>query len=136
LDNDDSNIKKFSFKIDKDFVNAENAKIMWTELLRQFWDDFSKRKKLPLIDIADKEKFPSIEDYKIDQGKSNLRKVFRDRTHFLASDEHFEIRMADIVGTILHRFQNKGNCKEIAEKILAHLGGKKENYSELTLNDL
>ena len=54
LDKDDSNIKNFGFKIDKDFVNAENTQIMWTELLRQFWIDFSKRKKLPLIDIADK----------------------------------------------------------------------------------
>lgn len=136
LDKDDSNIKNFGFKIDKDFVNAENTKIMWTELLRQFWADFSKLKPLPLIDIADKEKYPEIEHYKFDKGKSNLKKVFRDRTHFLTSEEHFEIRMADIVGTILHRFQNKGRCKEIAEKILSHLGGKRENYIELILNDL
>ncbi len=136
LDSDDSNIKKFSFKIDKDFVNAENTKIMWTELLRQFWIDYSKRKMVPLIDIADKEKFPAIEHYKFDQGKSNLKKVFRDRTHFLPSDEHFEIRMADIVGTILHRYQNKGRCEKIAKKVLSHLGGKKENYIEFILNDV
>lgn len=74
LDSDDSNIKNFSFKIDKDFVNAENAKIMWTELLRQFWIDFNNRKKLPLINIADKEKYPAIEHYKYEEGKSNLKK--------------------------------------------------------------
>lgn len=135
LDSDDSNIKKFCFKIDKDFVKAENVKIMWTELLRQFWMNYNARSRLPLIDVADKEKHPSIEHFSYEKGEVNLKKVFRDQTHFLESDVNFEIRMADIVGTILHRYQNKGDCKKIAEKILSHLGGKKRNYTDLILND-
>ena len=136
LDKDDSNIKQFSFKIDKDFISAKNTKIMWTELLRQFWIDFNKRNKLPLINLIDIEKYPAIEHYKFNKGKSNLKKVFRDRTFFLASEEHFEIRMADIIGTILHKYQNRGKFRDIAEKILAHLGGKRENYIEFILNDI
>lgn len=136
LDKDDSNIKNFSFKIDKDFVNAVNAKIIWNELLRQFWFSYSSQNKIPIIDIADKEKYPALDYYKLDKEKSNLKEVFRDRTHFLASDKHFEIRMADIVGTILHRYHNKSKCQDIAKKILSHLDGKRENYSELILNDI
>jgi len=136
LDDDDLNIKKFCFKIDKDFINADNTKIIWNELLRQFWTDFNSRNRIPLIDVADKEKYPAITYYKFGGDKSNLKEVFRDRTHFLASDEHFEIRMADIVGTILHRYNNRGRCKDIAKKILSHLGGKTENYIELIMNDV
>lgn len=136
LDNDGTNITNFSFKIDKDFINAENVQIIWTELLRNFWLDFSSRNPLRSIDIPDKEKYPEIEHYKIEGKKSNFKKVFRDRTLFLASEDHFEIRMADIIGTILHRFQNRNKCENIAKKVLSNLGGQRENYRQIVLNDI
>lgn len=136
IDKDDKNIRNFSFKIDRDFINAENTKDIWNELLRQFWFNYNQSNKIPIIDIIEKEKNPAFKEYNFSEGESNLKKVFRDRTKFLHSEEHFEIRMADIVGTILHRAENKKRCVDIAKKIKKQLGGKKENYMELRLNEV
>lgn len=136
LDKDEKNITNFSFKIDKDFISAKNVQIYWTELLRNFWLEFSSRNPLRLIDLPDKEEYPEMEHYKLDGKKSNFKKVFRDRTSFLPSEDHFEIRMADIIGTILHRYQNKNRCEEIAEKILSNLGGKRDNYRQIVLYEI
>lgn len=132
---DDTNIKNFSFKIDKDFIRADNVKIMWNELLRQFWQEFSKHDKLPLVDFGLKEENPVKKEYGFDDRHSNLKKVVRDRTNFLNSEEHFEIRIADILGTIIHRYQNKGQCGEIYGEIEKHLSSKKRNFSHLILNE-
>lgn len=133
-DKDDSNIKNFGFKIDKDFITSVNTKVMWSELLKQFWIDYNSRYRTPIIGFVSLEEYPAIDTYGIGGNKSNLKKIFRDRTNFLASEDHFEIRMADIVGTILHRYQNKKKCSEIAESILTHLNSKKENYRQIVLN--
>jgi len=134
--NDATNIKNFAYKIDKDFIRAENVKIIWNEILRQFWQEFSKRDKIPLVDFGINGQNPVKREYGAGENKSNLKKVFRDRTHFLNSEEHFEVRMADIFGTILHRFHNKGECEKIYKEIEKHLGGKKNNYLHLVLNEV
>ena len=136
LDKDEKNITNFSFKIDKDFILAENVQIYWTELLRNFWIEFSSRHPLRMIDLPDIKEFPEIEHYKYAEKKSNFKKVFRDRTSFLCSEDHFEIRMADIIGTILHRYQNKNRCEEIAKKILSNLSEKRDNYRQIALTEI
>jgi len=134
-DKDEKNIKEFAYKIDKDFIRAENVKTIWNEILRQFWKEFSKKDRLPLVDFGLKEQNPVKKEYGLGDKKSNLKKIFRDRTRFLNSEEHFEIRMADITGTIIHRYQNKNRCEQIYKEIEKHLGSKKRNYTHLILND-
>ncbi len=133
-DKDDSNIKDFTYKIDKDFIKAENTKTIWNELLRQFWKSFSYSNRSPILDIWEKGTSPVEQEYEFTENKAKLKKIFSDRTFFVNSEEHFEIRMADILGTILHRYQNKGQNEEIHKEIIQHLGGKRKNYSHLILN--
>lgn len=135
LDNeDDSNISNFSYKIDKDFIRADNVKIIWNELLRQFWKNFVKQNRIPVLNFWKDGQAPVEKEYKLEGNKSQLKKVFRDRTHFLDSEDHFEIRIADIVGTIIHRYQNRGKCENIYKEIQNHIGGKRNNYLHLVLN--
>jgi hypothetical protein len=134
---DISNLSKIEFKVDKDFVKAENVKVMWNELFRQFWQEFTKKDPLPIMDSIWKEKdHPYLKVFKSANGKSNMKNIFRKKTQFLDSNDSWEIRMADIVGTILHRYQNRGRCEVIGKKLMSKLGGKMKNYEHLILNDV
>ena len=136
-DKETTNINNFSFKIDKDFIRAKNVRTIWNEIFRNSWRTFVQTDKVPVLEIwkGRESESPFHNEYDIKDNRSSLGKIFMERTEFLNSDEHFEIRMADIFGTIIHRYQNKGQNKEIYEQIMKHISGKKNNYSHLILND-
>lgn len=138
LDNEEmTNISRLEFKVDKDFVKAQNVKIIWGELFRQFWQQHSQKYPVPLINLWSPENHPVHKVFPYDDaGKINMTSVFRERTHFLDSKEHWEIRLADLVGTILHRYQNKGRCEVIAKKLLVNLSKKQNNYLHIALNEI
>ena len=137
LDNNDiTNLRDISFKIDKDFVRAENVKIIWNEIFRQFWQQFTHRDPLPIMAAWRDEDHPFLKLYEAEGGKTNMKNIFRNNTQFLDSKDSWEIRMADLVGTILHRYQNRGKCNEIGEKMMKHLGKKQKNYTHIILNDV
>ncbi|MBA2423074.1 MAG: hypothetical protein H0V61_07600 [Chitinophagales bacterium] len=136
LDNDLTNIKNIQFKIDKDFVRAENVKYIWSELFRQAWQEFSRRQPVPVLDVWKRENHPINEISESIEGMIAIKKIFRQNSNFYDSQDHWEIRLADIVGTILHRYQNRGVCEHIAKKVLGNLGGEKNNYMHLILADV
>jgi len=137
LDNNDiKNLRDITFKIDKDFVKAENVKILWNELLRQFWLQYTKSTPLPVVVAWKKADHPFLKLYGTIDGKTNLTRIFRKNTQFLDSKNSWEIRMADLLGTILHRYQNYDRCNDVGFKLMKHLGKRQKNYEHLILNDV
>jgi Protein of unknown function (DUF3800) len=134
-DNDISNIRDIRIVIDKDFVRAENVRALWNESFRQFWRDFTFDNRIPIIKDLGKEDHPIYKVYG-SEGKLNFSRIFRKGTQFLDSKDSWEIRMADISGTILHRYQNRGKCERAGKKLLSHLGLRQKNYEDIILNDV
>jgi len=135
-DNKDiTNIRDIEIKIDKDFVRAENVKIIWNESFRQFWRDFTFKNRIPIITEWEKEDHPMFQIYGTD-GKLNFTRIFRKKTNFFDSQESWEVRLADVTGTILHRYQNYGKCESIGKGLLSQLSGQKKNYEHLIINDV
>lgn len=132
-----TNLSNITFKIDKDFVKGENVKILWTEILRQFWQEYSKKEPIPSIEFLFKEEEnPLRKLFGREFGVADMTSVFKKNTQFYDSKHNWEIRMADLVGTILHRYQNRGKLKETGELLIQYIGGKKNNYAHLILNDI
>ncbi len=133
--NDDKNMRDISFKVDKDYIRAENVKKIWEELFRQFWQNYTKKFPTPVIsEIWKDEDHPFFKIYSGHDGKSNIKEIIRERTYFLDSKDSWEVRMADLVGTILHRHRNRGRCNKIGEKMMSYLYEK--NYSHIKLNEV
>lgn len=130
---DDSNIKNISFRIDKDFVKAENTKMLWDEIFRQFWQQHSKSNPLPMLSVWNEEDHPVNKYYKLDNNNLNIRSIFRTNTEFTDSNTSWEVRIADIIGTILHRHYNLGRCSDIYSELKDHLGKDQKNYVHLII---
>lgn len=107
---------------------------MWNEIFRQYWQIYTKSEPIPVMKAWNKENHPFFKIYKNESGQVNMKRIFRKNTHFLDSKDSWEIRMADIVGTILHRYSNRGRCNDIGDKLMKHIGGKRNNYTHLVLN--
>ena len=68
------------------------------------------------------------------KGNLNFGEILRDKCNFCHSHEHFEIQIADIVGTIIHRFQNRERCKDAYDKLVERFTKKKHDITHLILN--
>jgi len=91
---------------------------------------------VPVLDVWKRENHPINEISESIEGMIAIKKIFRQNSNFYDSQDHWEIRLADIVGTILHRYQNRGVCEHTAKKVLGNLGGEKNNYMHLILADV
>ncbi len=69
-----------------------------------------------ILDVWKRENHPINEISESIEGMIAIKKIFRQNSNFYDSQDHWEIRLADIVGTILHRYQNRGVCEHIAKK--------------------
>jgi hypothetical protein len=131
--NDDANIKNIAFKIDKDFVKAQNAKILWGEMFRQFWENYNKKCPIPAVNAWQRTDNPIYKIYGF-EGKLNLLPILRNRTSFVDSEKNFEVQIADIFGTIIHRHQNHDRCNDIYQEIRKDLNNNnKRNFVHIKL---
>jgi hypothetical protein len=107
------------------------VKLLWGELLRQYWKRFTKKEPIPILVSWKKKDHPIYKVFDEVNGGLNIKKVFRERTQFVDSMNHWEVRMADLVATIIHRYQNRNMCEEAGKKLLEHLGSTQKNYKHL-----
>jgi hypothetical protein len=118
-DKDTLNLKELSFRIDKDFVRSPNVRKFWDEHFHQFLKTVPKDLQ-PLLLSNPKDIINIIgEHFKIENGQLIVTRSFNENTTFVDSKDSFEVRMADIFGTILHRHHNKGlRCASIWNSLL------------------
>jgi hypothetical protein len=123
------------YKIDHDFLNDEN--IYWSEYLRRSIQYMSNQRPFPILDTWT-DKNPFLKKYSIvmpnGENGINLNAIFKDNINFLDSNEHPEIRIADIVAIILNRFWNNNELKW-AHSIIEKTHSTKNSHTEIRLND-
>ena len=108
----DKELADISYKIDEDFLTNEKQKTYWRKLLQDILRHLSSKNPLIIPDVKQKDKHPFFRKY-VMNGNYDLSELFTKRLDFFNSSENFEIRIADIVATILHRyFNHKKKCKE------------------------
>jgi hypothetical protein len=130
----DENLLNIKIKIDRDFINADEPKMFWTDFLKSTFYKFTEKNPIPTLDQWEKTGHPFLTKYLTSDGKIDFNSILRDNTHFYHSHEHFEIQMADITGTIIHRFQNKGTCKASYDKLVERFSQKKHTIKQLNFN--
>lgn len=106
----DEELPRMRFLIDRDFIKEPRPNIFWHELLRNQLYAASKKNPLPLLDKWEKKGHPFLEKY-TRKGRLNFAELFWKQCAFVSSHEHFEIRIADAVNTIVSRYFNKRQCR-------------------------
>ena len=106
---DKQELPRIRYKIDRDFIREPRHLTFWRLLLRNQIYSNSKDDPLPLLDSWERTGHPFLETF---GGESHaaITEIFEERCDFLSSHEHFEIRIADAVATILNRFWNQRRC--------------------------
>lgn len=133
-DKDESNLKGMAFKVDKDFVKGPNVRKFWDEHFHQFWKTLPIEYQ-PIIFLSENLIKTVIEKYfKIEGDLLMISKSFNENTTFVDSKDSYEVRLADIFGTILHRHHNRGlRCDSIWASLvkIIHLGKDVPIYTRL-----
>lgn len=118
-----------SFKVDRDFLTEEN--IFWEHYSKTSIENYTKDSPFILIDTWD-ENHPFTKKYIFNHnGRScvNIRAAYQN-LRFLDSKDHFEIRIADIMGIIYNRFYNRGELVKEFE-LLEHAKVIKDAHIEI-----
>ncbi len=105
----DKELPNMQYLIDRDFVKEPRHNTFWHELLRNHLYHTSKRTPLPILDKWKKTGHPFLDKY-MKNGYMNFNELFWKRLEFVSSHEHFEIRIADAVNTIISRYFNDRQC--------------------------
>jgi hypothetical protein len=103
----DDELGELRFKVDESFISAsDEKKLFWRDMLRShLWQDSVTRGGIMTIKEWD-EDHPFLTTFfekDLGDGRVQLTHEFKDRIDFYKSHETFEIRLADIVGSILRR---------------------------------
>jgi hypothetical protein len=105
---DETNLQHTAFKIDKDYVRARNTMIFWREHLRQSLMHTRGPLEVPLLPFWTREEAPLHRHYPLVGAQGvNLRNLFLHRVNFFDSKDHWEVRLADVFATVLHRIRNR-----------------------------
>lgn len=108
----DDELVHIKYKIDQDFIKDHSPTLFWKELLRCQIYHFSKTEPLPLLDTWRIDGHPFLTKFEKDN-KLDLNGIYWKNCNFVHSHEHWEVRVADIVGTILNRVYNRKKCVDI-----------------------
>lgn len=100
------------YKIDKIFLRGLEQNAFWHELMRNQLYALSEENPIPCLIEWKVENHPFYLKYHSGENY-NFNKLFWGNTNFVQSHEHFEIRIADTISTILNRHWNLGQCKEL-----------------------
>jgi hypothetical protein len=129
----DEELTRMRFLIDRDFIMEPRHNVFWHELLRNQLYDASKTNPIPLLDKWKKKGHPFLEKY-TRNGRLDFNELFGKHLEFVASHEHFEIRIADAVNTVLSRFFNQRRCTS-AYRLLCSCFLRDGKVRQLVLND-
>jgi hypothetical protein len=129
----DEELPRMQFFIDRDFIKERQPNVFWHELLRNHLYHASKKNPLPILKQWEIKGHPFLEKY-TRNGKLNFNELFWKQCAFVTSHEHFEIRIADAVNTIVSRYFNKRQCRDAFALIRqCFLGDRK--ITQIILND-
>lgn len=124
FDKDLNNLLNMGLKIDKDFINGPTPNIFWKELLKNSQLEFSKKHPIFILESWRNTDHPFELKSKSKDGTINLGWIFHENSSFVNSKDYFEVQLADITGTIVHRFENKGRCEEAYKKLKPNFENK------------
>jgi hypothetical protein len=113
----DSNFD-FRIIIDKDFIRSKILRDFWDVYMYKFWQTFCQTNKLKVFDDDPNLHKALGKHFEFDGSNLIMQDTFYSNTTFAESHDHYEIRMADILGNILHRYHNKGQAQKIWDMIL------------------
>jgi hypothetical protein len=108
----DNDLVNLEWKIDETFIKQKTSKKFWLEILRNMLRDLSSREPLPILQSWINKMHPFLRKYMIKEN-DHFRiagKLFIDNINFYSSELHDEIRIADLVATIYHRYYNHNKC--------------------------
>jgi hypothetical protein len=128
-------LPRLRFLIDRDFIKQPRHDVFWHEVLRNQLYANSLTDPIPMLDTWEKTGHPFVELYTREDGETDYNKLFWNNCTFGFSHQHFEIRMADIVATILYRFLNKKGCAE-AYKLVRTCFARDRSIFGISLNDV
>lgn len=131
---EEKNLLNIKLKIDRDFINGPHPRIFWGEILRNAIREYSKAKPILVLDTWKDSGHPFLEKYKTPDGKLNFKDILKENCQFFHSHEHFEIQMADIAGNMVHRYQNRGRCKDAYNKLVEPIMKEQIDIIHLKLN--
>jgi hypothetical protein len=131
---DDTDLMNLEIKIDKDFINKSGEKKYFKELLRQAFRRITEAHPIPMARELLVSGHQFVTNYMLPNGMMNLGRIFNDRCDFLDSHINFELQIADILGTIFHRAQNKNMCLNSVDLIENALGQRGQIKTHLVLN--
>ena len=89
-----------------------------------------------MVDLWPDEKHPVNRHFQNKDENLIMGNLFKKNTKFVDSKDSWEVRVADIVGTILHRSYNHNRCTDLCQEIEKQLGKKQQNYMHLQLKNL
>jgi len=130
---DDTDLMNLEIKIDKDFINKTGEKQYFKELLKQGFRTITETHRIPMAKELLASNHPFVTKNMLPNGMLNLAEVFNNRCDFFDSHKNFELQIADILGTIFHRVQNRNTCIDSAVAIEKALG-KGQIKTHLILN--
>lgn len=93
------------YVIDRDFVRGRRSDLFWHEFLRNQLHAQSVTRPVPIPERWRTRPHPVLAEYAFD-GQLDMNKVFWSRLAFSPSHESFELRIADVVATIVRRHLN------------------------------
>ena len=105
----DEELPRMKFLIDRDFIKEPRPNIFWHELLRNQLYYASKEDPLPVLERWKTRGHPFLDKY-TRNGRLNFNELFWKQCTFVPSHDHFEIRIADAVNTIVSRYFTKRQC--------------------------
>ena len=130
---DEEELPRIQFLIDQDFIKEQRPNAFWRELLRNHLYHASKENPLPILGRWKTKGHPFLEKY-TSHGRLNFNELFWKHCTFVFSHEHFEIRIADAVNTILSRYFNKRQCRN-AYALIRQCFLRDRKVNEVILND-
>lgn len=127
------NLLNIEFKIDKDFVNGDEATSNWKKLLERSFEQFNKRNHIPTLEHWKLDGHPFLNKYKsLDSKTLDFKEIFNKSCNFGNSHENFEIQIADIVGIIINRHENEGKIKNVFNSLWSKT--QKPDFKRIILN--
>lgn len=107
----DKELVDLEWRLDENFIKRKTSKKYWLELLRNMLRQISSQEPLPILKTWNKKKHPFLKKYVTEDNNYVMGKLFIEKLGFYVSTDNFEIRIADIVATIYHRYFNKKRCQ-------------------------
>jgi hypothetical protein len=131
----DDELPDLRFLIDRDFIREPRHNLFWLEMiLRNLIYSASEDNPIPVLDGWEEHNHPFLAKYLRD-GDFDFRELFWSRCAFVWSHQHFEIRVADAVNTILSRFLNRRGCDD-AFRLISDCFCADKRVHQLLLDDV